>query len=76
VGTLGTSGGPARPDGGEVWEVFARHDDEPRAHHVGAVRAVGPRDARVFAFLMYDERKWRELFVIPRADLVQLVTPE
>jgi 1,2-phenylacetyl-CoA epoxidase PaaB subunit len=59
-----------------VWEVFARHDDEARAHHVGAVRAVGAADARVFAFLMYDERKWRELFVIPRADIVHLVSPE
>jgi 1,2-phenylacetyl-CoA epoxidase PaaB subunit len=67
---------PAEPDRTEVWEVFARHDDEARTHHVGAVRAAGPQDARVFAFMMYDERKWRELFVIPRADLVHLVTPE
>ena len=63
-----------RPD--DVWEVFARHDDEARAHHVGAVRAAGPADARVFAFMMYDERKWRELFVIRRGDVVQLVSPE
>lgn len=69
-------GAGAQPDGTEVWEVFARHDDEARAHHVGAVRAVGPQDARVFAFLMYDERKWRELFVIPRAAVVHLVNPE
>ncbi len=65
-----------QPDGTVVWEVFARHDDEARAHHVGAVRAAGPADARVFAFMMYDERKWRELFVIRRSDVVQLVSPE
>ena len=68
-------GGAAR--GGEVesWDVFARHDDEARAHHVGTVRAVGARDARVFAVMMYDERKWREMFVIPKAEVIQVIVP-
>ena len=60
----------------EVWEVYARHDREERAHHVGTVRAVGPKDARVFAFMMYDERRWQELFVVPHAAVVSVVTPE
>jgi 1,2-phenylacetyl-CoA epoxidase PaaB subunit len=60
----------------QVWEVYARHDREERPHHVGTVRAVGPRDARVFAFMMYDERRWQEMFVAPRADVVSVVAPE
>ena len=60
----------------QVWEVYARHDREERAHHVGTVRAVGHKDARVFAFMMYDERRWQEMFVAPRAAVVSVVAPE
>jgi 1,2-phenylacetyl-CoA epoxidase PaaB subunit len=59
----------------EPWEVYARHDDEARAHHIGTVRAAGERDARLFAVTMYDERKWRELFVIPKAEVIQVIVP-
>jgi 1,2-phenylacetyl-CoA epoxidase PaaB subunit len=60
----------------EVWEVYARHDREERAHHLGTVHAVGPKDARVFAVMMYDERRWQEMFVVPRAAIASLITPE
>jgi 1,2-phenylacetyl-CoA epoxidase PaaB subunit len=60
----------------EVWEVFARHDREPRAHHVGTVSAAGASDAKVFAFMLYDERRWQEMFVAPRAAVVPVIVPE
>jgi 1,2-phenylacetyl-CoA epoxidase PaaB subunit len=60
----------------EVWEVFARHDREARARHVGTVRAAGARDAKVFAFMMYDERRWQEMFVAPRSAVVHVIVPE
>jgi 1,2-phenylacetyl-CoA epoxidase PaaB subunit len=60
----------------EVWEVYARHDREERAHHVGTLRAAGARDARVFAVMMYDERRWQEMFVVRRTDVVPVVAPE
>jgi 1,2-phenylacetyl-CoA epoxidase PaaB subunit len=59
----------------ENWEVFARHDRETSAHHVGSVRAAGAKDARVFAFMMYDERRWQEMFMTPRSALVPVVRP-
>lgn len=59
----------------EVWEVFARHDREARAHHVGTVRAAGAKDAAVFAVMMYDERRWQELFVAPRAAVIPVISP-
>ena len=60
----------------EAWAVYARHDREERAHYVGEVRAVGPKDARVFAYMLYDERRWQEMFVVPRAAVVSVVAPE
>ena len=60
----------------EVWAVYARHDREERARHVGTVRAVGAKDAKVFAFMMYDERRWQEMFVAPRSAVVPVIVPE
>ena len=68
--------GALQPDHVEAWEVYARHDREERAHHVGTVQAVGPKDARVFAYMLYDERRWQEMFVVRRADVVSVVAPE
>jgi 1,2-phenylacetyl-CoA epoxidase PaaB subunit len=67
---------PAQPQAAEVWEVFARHDREERVHHVGTVRAAGAKDARVFAFMLYDERRWQEMFVAPRSAVVSVIVPE
>lgn len=61
--------------GVESWDVYARHDDDARAHHIGTVHAAGSRDARLFAVMMYDERKWRELFVIPKAEVIPVIVP-
>lgn len=61
---------------GELWEVFARHDREERVHHVGTVTAAGASDARVFAFMLYDERRWQEMFVAPRSAVVHVIDPE
>jgi 1,2-phenylacetyl-CoA epoxidase PaaB subunit len=60
----------------EVWEVFARHDREARAHHVGTVQAAGASDAKVFAFMLYDERRWQEMYVAPRSAVVHVIDPE
>ena len=65
------------PNGGKpYWEVFAGHEDNEPVRHVGTVRAVDERDARVFAYSLYDEFKWKEMFVAPRADMVPLIRPQ
>lgn len=56
--------------------MFARHDREARAHHVGTVQAAGASDAKVFAFMLYDERRWQEMFVAPRSAVVPVIVPE
>ena len=66
---------PLRIATGEPWEVFARHDREEAARHVGTVTAATASDARVYAFMLYDERRWREMFVVRRAAIVRVITP-
>jgi 1,2-phenylacetyl-CoA epoxidase PaaB subunit len=57
------------------FEVFARHGKERAIRHVGTVRAADIDDAEVFAYTIYDERKWVEMFVCPRDALVRVVEP-
>lgn len=66
--------GPA--DRGEYFEVFARHETDEPMRHVGTVRATTVKDAGVFAFSLYDEFKWKAMFVTPRASLVRVIRPE
>lgn len=58
-----------------AYEVFARHDREPELRHIGQVRADGDRDAVVFAYTLYDERRWQDMFVVPADAMHQLVRP-
>lgn len=60
----------------QSWEVFARHSREPALHHVGQVRATDADDATVFAYTLYDERKWAEMFVVAADDVTVLKHPE
>jgi 1,2-phenylacetyl-CoA epoxidase PaaB subunit len=59
-----------------AFEVFARHDREPQLRHLGQVQADTRTDAVVFAYTLYDERKWQDMFVVPKRDIVQLIRPE
>jgi len=59
-----------------AYEVFARHESEPELAHVGQVHAVDDEDAVVFAFTLYDERRWQDLVVVPRSAFTMLIKPE
>lgn len=63
-------------DATRPWEVFARHKREDALHHVGQVRAVDASDAAVFAWTLYDERRWEEMFVVESDDVAVLVAPQ
>ena len=59
------------------YEVFtARVGEENPLRHNGNVRASEPRDAAVYAHHMYDEWRWREMFVVPSEALVRVIRPE
>jgi 1,2-phenylacetyl-CoA epoxidase PaaB subunit len=66
----------ARIESERSFEVFARHAKDANIAHIGQVQADTQRDALVFAFTLYDERKWEDMFVVPEADIVRLVRPE
>ena len=51
------------------WEVFARSELGVPIRHVGTVAADRPEDADVFAWKLYDEWSWKEMFVVPRSEL-------
>jgi 1,2-phenylacetyl-CoA epoxidase PaaB subunit len=58
------------------YEVFARHERDAALHHVGQVRAATDDDAVVFAYTLYDERRWQEMVVVPRSAMTTLRAPE
>lgn len=58
------------------YQVFARHDKEPALHAVGEVQADSDSDAVIFAHTLYDERRWRDMFVVPQSATVSLIRPE
>ena len=61
----------------ENYEVFtARVGAEHPLRHNGNVRAADPRDAGVYAHFMYDEWRWREMFVVPSKAIIRVIRPE
>ena len=61
----------------EIYEVFAARAErmEP-LRNVGAVQASTAREAAVFAHTLYDEWRWREMFVVPRRALMTVIKPD
>ncbi|MGH7545513.1 MAG: phenylacetic acid degradation b [Gemmatimonadota bacterium] len=55
-----------------VWEVFARKAREDRLQHVGSVHASDGALAAVYAWKIYDEERWFEMLVAPRAAFVSV----
>jgi hypothetical protein len=62
---------------GEIYDVFAaRAEKSEPLKNIGAVRATTLREAAVFAHKLYDEWRWREMFVVPRSVLIQVIRPD
>jgi 1,2-phenylacetyl-CoA epoxidase PaaB subunit len=59
----------------DVWEVFARQDADVPIRHIGRVDATTRDDAVVFARTLYEEWKWTDMFIVPRAAIVTVVRP-
>lgn len=55
---------------GPVYEVFARKARGEPLHHVGYLNAPDDELARVYAWKTYDEEKWFEMCVVPRAAII------
>ena len=56
-----TSGAPER-----VYEVFARISPGDPMSHIGTLNAPADDLARVYAWRIYDEEDWADMWVVPR----------
>jgi len=60
----------------EIYEVFAaRAEGAEPVKNVGAVRARSSREAAIFAHKLYDDWRWKEMFVVPRSALIRVIRP-
>lgn len=55
-----------------IYEVFARKSRGEPLRHIGNVNAPDDELARVYAYTTYDEEKWFDMWVTPRAGLVEV----
>ena len=53
-----------------VFEVFARISPGDPMSHIGTLNAPGIELARVYAWRIYDEEDWSEMWVAPREAIV------
>lgn len=58
---------------GEVYDVFARIKPEDPVRHIGNVIAPDAKLAQVYAFTMYQEWSWSEMFIVPRRAVVHII---
>jgi hypothetical protein len=56
--------------------VFARRKGDEPLQHIGTVGASEPDDAEVFAFKLYDQWRWTEMFVAPSRSILSLRRPQ
>lgn len=59
----------------EGYAVYARHETEAHPRQVGEVHATGVADAAVFAYTLYNERRWQDLFIVRQSSIIQLIRP-
>ena len=59
---------------GDIYEVFARFR-EKELHHIGSVIAKDDDLAKMYAAKLYDEWGWREMAIIKRANITQVLGP-
>jgi len=55
-----------------VYEVFARKNRGEAIRHIGWLTAPDDDLARVYAYQMYDEERWLDMWVTPRDRLLEV----
>lgn len=56
--------------GEAVFEVFCRVEPGDPMSHIGTLNAPGIELARVYAWRIYDEEDWVDMWVVPRSEIV------
>jgi 1,2-phenylacetyl-CoA epoxidase PaaB subunit len=55
---------------GQIYEVFARKAHDEELKHVGSLNATDDDLAKTYAWTLYDEERWVEMCVVPRAAVI------
>lgn len=63
-------------EGQRAYQVYVRHGKDRQLHQGGEVQADTATDAVIFAHTLYDERRWQDMFVVPKAAIITLIEPE
>ena len=56
----------------QIYEVFARKTHDEELKHVGSVNASDDDLARAYAWTVYDEERWVEMCIVPRAAVISV----
>ena len=59
-----------------IFEVFARKSRGEPLRHIGNLNAPDAELAKVYAFNTYDEERWFDMWVVDRAQLVEVFTAD
>lgn len=59
-----------------IYEVFARKSRGEALRHIGSLNASDPELAKVYAFNTYDEERWFDMYVVPRAEMAEVFTAD
>lgn len=59
----------------QEYDVFARKARIDPLHHVGSVVAPNDDLARAYARATYDEERWVEMMIVPKAAIITLWSP-
>jgi 1,2-phenylacetyl-CoA epoxidase PaaB subunit len=60
---------------GDIYDVFAKIKSEDAFRHIGNVIAPDAKLGRVYAFTVYQEWAWSEMFIVPRRVIVPIIEP-
>lgn len=55
-----------------IYEIFARKTRGEALRHIGNLNAPDDELAKVYAFNTYDEEKWFDMYIVPRAHFLEV----
>lgn len=58
---------------GKVYEVFAKFKKDEAVRNIGTVIASDPELAKMYAYKLYDEWTWTEMFIVEREHIQPIV---
>ncbi|MFQ5628695.1 MAG: hypothetical protein ACE5I1_08040 [bacterium] len=58
---------------GKIYEVFAKFKKEEPLRNIGSVVASDAELAKMYAYKLYDEWTWSEMFIVEREKIITVI---